>query len=112
MRFQRFLRFVELFSLRKISRICPQHRGSGPPAPAHGSMDFIKCQSLVTRSMAQIKPIEPIRRLAPAGGGAGLHSLVTSATARQSLSFLELWWSVFDEVCSYGITTTRGTCLC
>jgi hypothetical protein len=74
---------MKLFSLRKICRICPQHRGSGPPAPAHGSTDFIKCQSLVTRSMARIKPIElvswllisdrssPIRQLAPAGGGVG-----------------------------------------
>jgi hypothetical protein len=52
--------------------------------------------------MAQIKPIELIRRLAPAGGGVGLHSLVTSATARQSLSFLELWWPVFDEFAPTG----------
>jgi hypothetical protein len=51
---------MKLFSLRKICRICPQHRGSGPPAPAHGSTDFIKRWSLATRSTAQIKPIESV----------------------------------------------------
>jgi hypothetical protein len=50
-RFQRFLGFIELFSLRKIRRIYP-------PTPAHGSMDFIKCWPLATGSMARIKPIE------------------------------------------------------
>jgi hypothetical protein len=54
---------MELFSLRKIRRLCPQHCGPGPPAPAHGSMDFIKCWSLSTRSMAQIKPIESVSLL-------------------------------------------------
>jgi hypothetical protein len=49
---------MELFSLRKIHRICPRHRGPGPPATAHGSTDFIKHWSLATRSMAQIKPIK------------------------------------------------------
>jgi hypothetical protein len=49
---------MELFYLRKIRRICPQHRGPGPPVPAHGSMDFIKCWALATGSTAQIKPIE------------------------------------------------------
>jgi hypothetical protein len=48
LRFQRFLGFMELFSLRKIRRICPQGCGSGPPASAHGSMDFIKRRSLAT----------------------------------------------------------------
>jgi hypothetical protein len=32
--------------------------------------------------------------------------------AHRSLSFLELRWSVFDEVFSYEITATRGTSLC
>jgi hypothetical protein len=54
---------MELFSLRKICRICPQHRGPGPPAPAHGSTDFIKRWPLATGSMAQIKPIESVSRL-------------------------------------------------
>jgi hypothetical protein len=54
---------MELFSLRKIRRICPQHSRPGPPAPAHGSTDFIKRRSLVTGSTAQIKPIEPVSRL-------------------------------------------------
>jgi hypothetical protein len=53
---------MELFSL-KIRRICPWHRGPGPPAPAHGSTDFIKRRSLATRSTTQIKPIEPVPRL-------------------------------------------------
>jgi hypothetical protein len=47
-----------LFSLRKIHRICPRHCGPGPPAPAHGSTDFIKCWPLTTGSTARIKPIE------------------------------------------------------
>jgi hypothetical protein len=55
--------FMQLFSLRKIRGICPQHRGSGPPVPTHGSTDFIKYQSLVTGSTTQIKPIEPISQL-------------------------------------------------
>jgi hypothetical protein len=49
---------MELFSLRKIRRICPRHRGLGPPTPAHRSTDFIKCWSLATGSTAQIKSIE------------------------------------------------------
>jgi hypothetical protein len=54
---------MELFSLRKICRICPRHRGPGPPAPAHSSMDFIKHWSLVTESTAQIEPIELVPQL-------------------------------------------------
>jgi hypothetical protein len=54
---------MELFYLRKIRRICPQHRGPGPPAPAHGSMDFIKRRPLATGSMARIKPIESVSLL-------------------------------------------------
>jgi hypothetical protein len=54
---------MELFSLRKICRICPQHGGPGPPVPAHGCTDFIKHRSLATRSTAQIKPIESVSRL-------------------------------------------------
>jgi hypothetical protein len=48
--------------LKKIHRICPQHRGPGPPALAHVSTDFIKRRSLVTGSTAQIKPIKPVCR--------------------------------------------------
>jgi hypothetical protein len=73
---------MELFSLRKIRRICPQHRGPGPPAPAHGSTDFIKCRLLASGSMARIESIKPVSRLliwrlrclAPTGDGAGSHS--------------------------------------
>jgi hypothetical protein len=54
---------MELFSLRKIRRICPRHRGPGPPALAHRSMDFIKCWLLATRSTARIKPIESVSLL-------------------------------------------------
>jgi hypothetical protein len=130
LRFQRFLGFMELFSLRKIRRIYQQHHGPGPPAPAHGSTEFIKRRSLVTGSTSQIKPIEPVSRLlisvvhrrsdgrggwlwpgaapAHARGGAARPSVVT----RRSSSFLEPRWSIFDEVCSYGIIAMRGTCLC
>jgi hypothetical protein len=63
LRFQRFSEFTNLFSLREIRRICPRGCGPGPPASAHGSMGFIKCQPLATRSMAWIKPNEPLSRL-------------------------------------------------
>jgi hypothetical protein len=49
---------MELFSLRKIHRICSRHHGPDPPAPAHGSMDFIKCYPLATGSTTRIKPIK------------------------------------------------------
>jgi hypothetical protein len=130
LRFQWFLGFTELFSLRKIRRMCPQHRGPGPPAPPYGSTDFIKHRSLASRSTTRIESSEPVSRLlisvvhhwsdgwggclrpgaAPARARGGASR--PSAAARRSLSFLELQWLVFDEVCSYGITTTRGTCLC
>jgi hypothetical protein len=42
--------------------------------------------------------------LAQARGGAS----GPSSPARWSSSFLELWWLVFDKVCSYGITVMRG----
>jgi hypothetical protein len=121
---------MELFSLGKIRRICPQHRGLGPPAPTHVSTDFIRRRSLATGSMAQIKPIESVSRLVISavhhrsdGPDSWLRSGVAparargsasqpSAVARWSLSFLELWLLLFDEVYSYEITTTRGTCLC
>jgi hypothetical protein len=54
---------LEIFSLRKIGRICPRGCGPGPPASAHGSTDFLKCQSLAFRSTARIEPSEPISRL-------------------------------------------------
>jgi hypothetical protein len=60
MRFQRFLGFMELFSLIKIRRICPRHHGPGPPAPAHGSTNIIKRQLLASGSTAQIDPSEPL----------------------------------------------------
>jgi hypothetical protein len=62
-RFQRFSGFMELFSLRKIRRICLQHRGPGPPASAHGSTYFIKHQPLAFRSTAWIQSNEPVSRL-------------------------------------------------
>jgi hypothetical protein len=46
---------MELFSLRKIRRICPQHHGPDPPSPAHGPTDFIKHRPLVFGSMTQIE---------------------------------------------------------
>jgi hypothetical protein len=54
---------MELFFLRKIHRICPQHRGPGPSAPAHGSTDFIKRRPLASGSTARIKPIELVSQL-------------------------------------------------
>jgi hypothetical protein len=54
---------MELFSLRKICRICPRHRGPGPPAPAHGSTDFIKCWSLATGLTTRIKLSKSVSRL-------------------------------------------------
>jgi hypothetical protein len=75
---------MELFSIRKIHRICRRGCGSGPSASAHGSTNFIKRRLLATGSMAWIKPIESVsqlsslirrlRELAPAGGGAGSRS--------------------------------------
>jgi hypothetical protein len=127
LRFKWFSGFMKLFSLRKIHRICPRHRRPGPPASAHGSMDFIKHRPLAFGSTTQIKSSELVSRLlistvhhwsddwlrsgvvpARAHGGASR----PSAAAHRSTSFLELRWSVFDEVCSYGITSTRGTWLC
>jgi hypothetical protein len=54
---------MELFSLRKIRRICPRHRGPGPPTSTHGSTNFIKRQLLASGSTAQIEPSEPLSRL-------------------------------------------------
>ncbi len=54
---------MELFSLRKIRRICPQHRGPDPPSPAQGPTDFIKCQPLVSGSMARIESSESVSLL-------------------------------------------------
>jgi hypothetical protein len=58
-RFLRFSGFMKLFSLRKIRTICPQHRGPGPQALAHGSTNFIKRRPLATGS----KPIKSVSRL-------------------------------------------------
>jgi hypothetical protein len=54
---------MKLFSLRKIHRICPQHRGPDPPSPAQGPMDFIKCRSLVSGSTTQIESSESVSLL-------------------------------------------------
>jgi hypothetical protein len=54
---------MELFSLRKIRRICPQHCGPDPPSPAHGPTDFIKCRPLVSGLTAQIESSELISLL-------------------------------------------------
>jgi hypothetical protein len=62
-RFQRFLGFIKLFSLRKIRTICPQHRGPDPPSPTHGPMDFIKRQLLVSGLTAQIESSESVSLL-------------------------------------------------
>jgi hypothetical protein len=126
LRLQRFSRFMELFSLRKICRICPQHCGPDPLSPAHGPTDFIKRRSLVSGSMAWIESSEPVsllRCLYPIGRWVVIGSSqpmqespgadpTAEAVRRRSSSFLELRWSIFYEVCSYGITATRGTCLC
>jgi hypothetical protein len=117
---------MELFFLRKIHRIRPRGCGPGPLASAHGSTNFIKRRSLTFGLMAQIEPSEPVSQLlisvihhrsdgrgswllpgaarARARGGASR----PSAAAHRSSSFLELRWSVFDEVCPDGITTMRG----
>jgi hypothetical protein len=63
MRFQWFLGFMELFSLRKIHRICPRHRGPGPSVPAHGSTNFIKRWSLASGLTVQFKPSKSVSRL-------------------------------------------------
>jgi hypothetical protein len=63
MRFQRFWGFMELFSLRKIHRICPRHRGPGPSVPAHESTNFIKRWSLASGLTVQIKPSKSVSRL-------------------------------------------------
>jgi hypothetical protein len=49
---------MELFSLRKIRRICPHHRGPDPPSPAHGPTDFIKHRPLVSGSTTRIESSE------------------------------------------------------
>jgi hypothetical protein len=54
---------MELFSLRKIRRICPQHHGPDPPSPAHGRMDFIKHRPLVFGSTTRIESSESISLL-------------------------------------------------
>jgi hypothetical protein len=48
-----------------------------------------------------------------AGFGRGQRRLVLTAERGGSseFEFLKLRWLVFDEICSYGITATRGTCL-
>jgi hypothetical protein len=85
---------------------------------AHGSTDFIKCRLLATRSTAWIKLSEPVSWLlisavhhrsdVPGGwlqlgaGRARARGDVSrpSAVAHRSSSFLELRWSVSDEICS------------
>jgi hypothetical protein len=54
---------MELFSLRKIHRICPRHRAPGPLAPTHESTDFIKHWPLASGSTARIESSEPVSLL-------------------------------------------------
>jgi hypothetical protein len=63
LRFQWFSGFMELFSLRKICRIYPQHRGLDPSSLAHWPTDFSKCQPLVSGSMARIVSSESVSLL-------------------------------------------------
>jgi hypothetical protein len=115
-RFQRFSGFTDLFSLREIRKICPRDCGPGPPASAHGSTGFIKRRSLATGSWLLISVVH---HRSDGGGGWLQPGVVRACThggaprpsvaAHWSSSFLEPRWSVFDEVCSYGITATRGT---
>jgi hypothetical protein len=99
---------------------------TSPPVSAHGSTDFIKHWSLAFGSMTQIKSSESVSWLLisvihhqsdgrggwlrPRAARAHAHGGASrpSAVARLSSNFLELRWSVFEEVCSYGITVTRG----
>jgi hypothetical protein len=103
---------MELFSLRKIHRICPRHRGPGPLTPAHGSTNFNKRRSLASGSTAQIDPSEPLSRLLisavghrsdgrggwlqPGAARARTHGSASrpSMTAQRSSSFLKLRWSL------------------
>jgi hypothetical protein len=48
---------MELFSLRKIHRICPRGFGPGPPVSAHGSVGFIKRRLLATGSRLLISAV-------------------------------------------------------
>jgi hypothetical protein len=54
---------MELFSLRKIRRICPRHRGPGPLVLAHRSMNIIKRRPLAFGSTTQIEPSKSVSRL-------------------------------------------------
>jgi hypothetical protein len=115
LRFQRFSGFMELFSIRKIRRICPQHHGPGPPALAHESTDFIKKPvvgfridgsdwikqiGILASNLGRSSPIWWLRRLAPAGGGTGSRSWWRVAAERSgSLDFefsrstvVGFWW--------------------
>jgi hypothetical protein len=95
---------MELFSLRKIHRICPHHRGPGPLAPAHGSTDFIKRRPLASESMAQIKPIESISRsfivdptVETAGSGRGRRRVTAKRGSLSEFKFsratvVSFWW--------------------
>jgi hypothetical protein len=92
----------------------------------HESMDFIKRRLLASGSTTRIESSEPVFRLLISavhrwsdGWGGWLWPRAAPARARGSASrlsvvahwsssFLELRWSVFDEVFSYGITMTRG----
>jgi hypothetical protein len=98
-----------------------------PPASAHGPMGFIKRRPLIQRSASKIYHREGVSRLLildvhhrsdswrgwlrPGAARAHVHSGPSrpSAAARRSSGFLEVRWSVSDKVCSYEITTMRGT---
>jgi hypothetical protein len=111
---------MDLFSLRKIHRICPQHRGPGPPVPAHGFMDFITRRPLASGSMARIESSKPVSWLLVSAvhrrsdgwggwlrpGAAPAHARGNasrpSAVARWSSSFLERWWLFFMRFAPIG----------
>jgi hypothetical protein len=80
---------------------------------ATGSTAQIKSSELVSRLLISVVHQRPDGRggwLRPGAARAHARGATSwpSAVARRSSTFLELWWLVFDEVCSYGITTTRG----
>jgi hypothetical protein len=93
---------MELFSLRKLHRICPHHRGPSPLASAHGSTNFIKRRSLASGSTTRIESSKPVSRLfnadPTAGSGQGQRRLALAAARRgQAQRHARVW--VFS---SYG----------
>jgi hypothetical protein len=54
---------MELFFLRKIRKICPQHREPDPSSPAHRPTDFIKRRLLLSGSTTRIESSESVSLL-------------------------------------------------